>query len=368
MITLRPLPPAARDHPDALLHVYYAGLLAAWGRSARATGALISRVLAGKDAHGIEPGEWRLIRGRIAPAHYVSMRARKGIHRLLNPAALPLGASILKDKRRFHGFAAAHDLTTPECCFDASAAATWLGNQQRILIKPNFSSKGKGIALFARKDAGWQSDGGTSFDPGAMAAHLRSALQRGAIAQSAIATLPALAPISPGALPTLRIVTIMDDAGHPQALSWVLRLGGGAAPVDNFNRGGIAVALDAEGHLGAKVRSAAGGLLDITAHPVGGASFPDRLPGALMASAGDLARAAHRALGPGHAVVGWDIGLGDAGPVLIEGNWNPGTDVMQLLDRHPLSAQPAGGLYIAALARVPEARWATAAPVQWDGR
>lgn len=372
MLTLRPLPPSAQDHPDPVLNFYYGRLLSHWTFAQRGTATLIGHGLAGFQGpaaclrQGIEAKEWRLVEGRVDPAHYVSMRTRKGVHRLLNPAALPLRRSTLKDKRRFHAFTSDHALPAPDTCLDENALGPWLADQQRIVAKPNFSAKGKGVRLFERRASAWHDDAGGELDEAAMVALLRGVLTEGGIVQAALTTLPDLADVSPGALPTLRVVTFMDGQGAIEIASRVLRVGGGDAPVDNFNRGGIAASIESCGAIGARLRACQAGLADVARHPHNDAPFADSLPGGLLAEADTLAAAAHRALDTGHAIVGWDIGLTDQGPVLIEGNWNPGTDVMQLLTGRALSQQRAGALYLAALERVPDSAWRAAAPIQLD--
>lgn len=77
-----------------------------------------------------------------------------------------------------------------------------------------------------------------------------------------------------------------------------------------------------------------------------------------------LARAAHRCFAPDFAIIGWDIGLSDQGPVLIEGNWNPGYNVLQLVHGVGIGELRIGALYRHHLARAPAAAWAAAGPVQ----
>lgn len=53
--------------------------------------------------------------------------------------------------------------------------------------------------------------------------------------------------------------------------------------------------------------------------PIMGTTVPD------LDAAVALACIAHQLFAQGFTVIGWDIGLTAEGPVLIEGNWNPGT-------------------------------------------
>lgn len=124
----------------------------------------------------------------------------------------------------------------------------------------------------------------------------------------------------------------------------------------------------ANGAAGASFRLCAdGGIGEVCRHPQTGARLDGGLTPDLLAQCEAVAVAGHQALGAGYATIGWDVGLSDAGPVLIEGNWNPGTDIMQLLSGEPLSSGRTGALYGLALATVPPEAWAAAKPVQWDG-
>ena len=65
-----------------------------------------------------------------------------------------------------------------------------------------------------------------------------------------------------------------------------------------------------------------------------------------------------------HALIGWDIGLSADGPVLIEGNWNPGYNVLQLVSGRGIGGMRLGELYRYHLEQAPEAAWRAATPVQ----
>ena len=67
-----------------------------------------------------------MIRGRVPFEHYVSMRVRRGINRLVNPSAVPLKSSILKDKARFVIKLADAGLDRPPEC-DRRELARWIG-------------------------------------------------------------------------------------------------------------------------------------------------------------------------------------------------------------------------------------------------
>lgn len=309
------------------------------------------------------------MRGIVPASGFASMQMRKGLHALLNPAALPIRRGLLKDKPRFIRAAQAAGLPVPDTLAAHELAALWLARHADVILKPNFSSHGRGIARWSRDAGGWRGADDRHLDVPAFQALAARLATRGGIVQAALATDPALADLSPDALPTLRLMTLRDEAGTPQVAFRALRLGGGGAPVDNFALGGLALLLDADGRADqAWGRSPDGRPAPLTRHPKTGARLDAGLPAPLVAAADALATRAHAALGEGYAVIAWDVGLTASGPVLVEGNWNPGTNILQLLSGRPLSDGRLGELYRLALSRVPQAAWADARPLERDGR
>ena len=179
-------------------------------------------------------------------------------------------------------------------------------------------------------------------------------------------TAPRLSDISPGALPTLRVHTFRLG-GTLAAHGLVLRIGGGSGPVDNFSRGGLAAAV-VDGAAGDVIGKAGGRILCVGRHPATGVSLEHIALGDLADAAVRLGIAAHAAIGAGYGLIGWDIGLADCGPVLIEGNWNPGHQLTQFTNACGLSALAVGRAYLQALEALPASAWADAAPLQWDGQ
>ncbi|WP_375404184.1 sugar-transfer associated ATP-grasp domain-containing protein [uncultured Sphingomonas sp.] len=356
MLTLRALPPADTDPANALIQLYRGMLRARWGWPERGFAALLARCGFGV---GWSNAELSFLTPAVRDAG-LSMAERKGLHRVLNSAAFPLRDNPLKNKLLFARHAALHRLPVP-ATFDADAGSIdeLLARCAAVIVKRNYSSKGQGIAAFARGPDGWRPDD---------AAALARASRRGAVIQERLAPHPMLADLSPGALPTMRVMTCLDEAGEPEECGVVLRLSaGGPRPVDNFNAGNLAVAVDGSGRCGRALHRRGDAAAVVGVHPTTGAAFAGRLvPGLDEATA--LALQAHRTLGDGWTVVGWDVGLAMGGPVLIEGNWNPGTVIPQLIGEAGVDRTRLGELYRHHLCRAPPARWATARAVHWDRR
>ncbi|SCW47807.1 Sugar-transfer associated ATP-grasp [Sphingobium faniae] len=361
MLTLRAIP--SRDD-NSLLAAYHDGLRRHWPASVRA----LSRLLAGAGRGGWTGSERRLLSDDVRQAG-LSMRDRKGLHRLLNPAAFPLTANPLKNKQLFTRVA--HDACLPVASAwdpDSEDPGRWLAGQTGIIAKPSFRSKGQGVERFQRLEDGWRGAEGRLSDT-ALLDHLKALWRAGGVIQRDLPTHQGLADLSPGALPTLRVVTCLDEAGVPEACGLALRLSaGGPRPVDNFNAGNLVLAVDdGQRCLTAWAKGAEGAPTPHERHPktgapITGAAVPD------LDAAVALARIAHQPFVRGFTVIGWDIGLTAEGPVVIEGNWNPGTDILQLVLGRGLADTRLGDLYRYHLHKLPADCWRSARVLEWDRR
>ncbi|MBQ8895079.1 MAG: hypothetical protein IJ043_11815 [Clostridia bacterium] len=136
----------------------------------------------------------------------------------------------------------------------------------------------------------------------------------------------------PGAIDTVRMVTMTDEKGKPHLVYAAMRLGSGGAVVDNFNSGGMVIPVDPEkGTLTGVAVNKAGETFE--AHPDTGVKFHGyQLP--CWEECRSLAfRAAVRI--PTIRFVGWDLAITPKGPVLVEGNHFPGHDIYQLVPQNP---------------------------------
>lgn len=339
-----------KEHPEnRLLALYHEGLRRHWGRGNIALATALGLVGLGT---GWSRAERRFLSDEIR-ASGMSMADRRGVHRLINPAGYPLAGNVLRNKRLFADHVRAHGLASPDTFNpSAGALADWLQGQQEIVAKRGYSSKGKGVVAFDQAD-GWR------------IRQIEDVLAKHGVVQERLKPHAALEGLSPGALPTLRVVTCLDEGGAPEAAAVVLRLGGGGPrPVDNFNAGGLAVRVDADGRCAIAYRASGSSTEELRVHPANGETIVAReVPD--FAEAIGLARRAHATLPRGYTVVGWDIGLSDRGPLLIEGNWNHGTDIVQLVGGKGLDRMRLGELYRFHLRRLPPEAWRSARPVEW---
>ncbi|MEM7270805.1 MAG: sugar-transfer associated ATP-grasp domain-containing protein [Pseudomonadota bacterium] len=154
-------------------------------------------------------------------------------------------------------------------------------------------------------------------------------LPRDTIAQERLRPHPGMAALTGEALITARIITIFNEADEPEIVSTALRLPNDPdAIVDN---GALIAPIDAEtGTIGAARLLWAGGDISrrwshhpMTGAAVRGAKLPD------WEAAKSLAVHAHASAFGDYTVIGWDIGLTDQGPLLIEGNGKPSVTITQ---------------------------------------
>ncbi|HYD08322.1 MAG TPA: sugar-transfer associated ATP-grasp domain-containing protein [Reyranella sp.] len=163
--------------------------------------------------------------------------------------------------------------------------------------------------------------------------------------QARLVNHPEIVDLTPGALSTVRLLTILNEQGEPEAVNAAFRMAiSRSSAVDNFHAGGIAAAVDMEtGTLGAATGLGLGG--DFRwheTHPLtGGRIRGRRLPHWPEAVA--LAVAAHRLVAP-RVMVGWDIGFLPEGPCLIEGNTGPDADIHQRTELQPIGNARYGAL------------------------
>ena len=238
----------------------------------------------------------------------------------------------LLDKSRFQARCEALGVAVPRLAARIKdGRIEWLDRSpQRLLAKPVRGSGGVGILAFPRADLCENT--------------IPKALLRGEfLVQERLAPHPELEPLTFDVLATARIVTLLDEDGSPEIVFAGLRFAGRKdAVVDNGHQGGFGAPIDtARGLLGRGMVVAGPGEFDV--HPASGARITGvRLPDWPATAA--LAIKAHKALANQQVIVGWDIGLSDGGPVLIEANQRPAVRLTQRLSRQGIGAMRYGEL------------------------
>jgi hypothetical protein len=198
-----------------------------------------------------------------------------------------------------------------------------------LFVKPLVGCGGKGAERWDRVAPRRWSNGTLEFGDAALIDHLR-AKRSPLIVQKRVRPHPALEPLTSGATPTVRALTIIDEQGRAELVAAVFRMSFGAnRTVDNIHAGGLACAVSlADGTLGRASDLGMDSRLGwVSEHPTTGARIEGaRLP--CWDEVGPLAVAAH-ALFSDRLVIGWDIAITEDGPILIEGNRGPDMDLMQ---------------------------------------
>lgn len=170
---------------------------------------------------------------------------------------------------------------------------------------------------------------GKSFDVTAFAQEMHDDYAKGFLLQTAVTQHKDMTAIAGNALGSLRIVTVNDGSG-PKVLYAVWKMPGPDAMSDNFWQAGSMLAhIDvATGELMTCRRGTGPDMEEIVAHPVSGKSIVGfTIPN--WEAAKELAVKGH-AMMPEMGVFGWDIGMAQDGPLVIEANVNPYHPIYQL--------------------------------------
>jgi len=264
---------------------------------------------------------------------YVRRFEDAAINKRINPLGWTAGCA-LADKRRFAERCRAAGLPCPETVatvIDGTIAVLADPADRPLVVKPTHGEGGDGLRLL-----------GPIADAQALAARLRDVAQD-CLVQPLVVVHPALADIALGALPTVRIVTMLDEAGMPELVSATFRCAADpCARVDNMKAGGLIVPVTLEdGRLG---RACFGyGGVDHDIHPASGAQIAGRaLPD--WAGAAALVTRAHAGVFADYVLIGWDVAFTADGPILIEGNGKPGVLMPQRAARRGLGEGRYGAL------------------------
>lgn len=249
----------------------------------------------------------------------------------LNKRINPLGWTpqcALADKARF--YARCRDAGLPHPATIAIVADGQLvsaGDPQgrELVAKPTDGEGGDGVVML-----------GACADLADLAARIAALPSRGVLViQPRVATHPQLADLALNALPTVRVVTLLDETGRPEVVSATFRFASvPEADVDNMKAGGLIAGVDlATGALGVACKGYGGA--DHAAHPATGAPIEGRaLPD--WADVRALAVRAHAEAFADYVLIGWDIAMTPDGPTLIEGNGKPGVLMPQRAARRGL--------------------------------
>jgi len=261
----------------------------------------------------------------------------------LNRELGPRDAADLSDKRRFHDRAAQAGLPVIPVLaeFDRgtiSVKASPSDHPSADLFS-KFAARwyGEGACAWRRcADGSYADDQGAHLTLDELYAKLSAlSLEYPLILQPRVTNHPELRALSGNGLSTVRAVTVRDTRGRIELTLACFRMPVGALLADNFAAGGLAAPITLhDGRLGLAVFKSRSGVFD--AHPESGAAILGRrLPH--WSEVKELAVAAHAEFKTLPSI-GWDIAISEDGPVIVEGNSEWGTNVVQMSHQLPLDA------------------------------
>ncbi len=152
---------------------------------------------------------------------------------------------------------------------------------------------------------------------------------RGYVFQSVVVQHSDLSAVAGTALGTIRVVTLASDDG-PNVLYALWKIPAPDAMSDNFwQKGSMLAELNVETGNIVQVRRGSGMSVEqMTTHPSSDVAF-DQVQIPLWDEVMALAKKAH-SLSPENGILGWDIGVTQDGPVIIECNTNPFHSLYQI--------------------------------------
>jgi hypothetical protein len=261
----------------------------------------------------------------------------------------------LDDKELF--FKEGHDRGLPVvpiiASFDAEASPHWYRTDSLpacdLILKPAHELCGRGVERWrwVPASSSWR-NGDRTVDAAAFLGHCRDAGRiKKQVLQARVENHSALAPLAPGGLATLRVVTFKRPSGQSGVIMSGLRMPTAGQCVDNFAAGGIGAAVDRRGMLREGVaKDPSRGTFK--RHPDSGAMIEGtQVPHYDEAIA--LALRAHAAFS-WVPTVGWDIVITPDGPYLLEANPDWCYELAQIVPDMPLGATPYAEVFLEHLA------------------
>ena len=215
-----------------------------------------------------------------------------------------------------------------------------------IFIKPAKGKGGRGCEKWLHRDGGYEGPAGKRLTEEALRMHIVAlVVRRGRyLIQECLQNHPELMRFG-GGLTSLRITTCKTESGSFEVTNAVLKMSLAAgSSVDNFHQGGAVCRVDvATGEIGpAWDNWIKHPCVQHQQHPVTGTAIAGtRLP-CWPETVAMLQRAA--SLFPDRIMIGFDVAITDRCPVIIEGNVQQGSDMVQRTHDLPVGLQRLGQL------------------------
>lgn len=235
--------------------------------------------------------------------------------RVLGDAGVPQARLLLSGDDRY--------------CIDAMGTPVPVGalegvlkDGQQLVVKPSrYSSGGDGVLVLRYRHGALRDD-----DQRAVSLNEYGTVWGSWLAEEFVQQHESLAVLNHHSLNTFRVITTWHPTRGAQVEYCILKLGASAGLVDNAHDGGLYIRVDKE----------TGALSDVAFdesftrhrhHPLTGMVFASHRIGVIR----DVVALAERAAGlfPQTTLIGWDIAVGEDGPLIIEGNSSPGLTNVQ---------------------------------------
>lgn len=264
---------------------------------------------------------------RRAPTFLQRCETKRGIYGLLRDTA----STPMADKNEFAARCAAAGVrcVASELLIDGNALDCAPLPECDLFVKPLTGCGGRGAERWDLVGPRSWSNAELTLDDRQLRQRLRSK-RHPLLVQRRIYPHAALEPLTSGALPTVRALTVLDERGQPELVAASFRMSMGEnRTVDNIHAGGLAcrISLD-DGQLGPASDLGSDARLGWHRHHP---TTHARIEGTVLPywrEVTALAVRAHRAF-PGRIMIGWDIAITQDGPLIIEGNRGPDMDLMQ---------------------------------------
>ncbi|WP_189261318.1 sugar-transfer associated ATP-grasp domain-containing protein [Streptomyces fuscichromogenes] len=268
-------------------------------------------------------------RRELNALHGVVPRARRTEYRDWNNCAV--AAALLDDKAECNRRLGDVGIDVPHQIPLGPASRVWRGTEEVVGGSPEFShpTVPHGTRWMLKDRFGLQGESVWAArsrpEPDAARPVLMELVRSGRlVAEELLRPEGWFADCGDTALPTLRVVT-SRLGGHTEAVGMVLFRGAPGTVAANRRQGGLAHLVHEDGSCGAG--------LDAQGVDRGPCGYV--LPPAQAAAVRHMCTRAHD-LFPCVGSVGWDVGLSDRGPVVLEGNPNWGMNVPQLMPGRPM--------------------------------
>ncbi|WP_119304632.1 sugar-transfer associated ATP-grasp domain-containing protein [Dongia deserti] len=260
----------------------------------------------------------------------------------------------LKDKQRFFHRCEKAGVASPIIYQVATADGTFAPERHTgeglpphdLFLKPAKGKGGRGCEKWVYRDGSYEGPAGQRLTETALRAHILTLVARRGryLMQECLRNHPDLLRFG-GGLTSLRITTCKTETGGFEVTNAVLKMSLAAgSSVDNFHQGGAVCRVDvATGEIGpAWDNWIKRPCVLHHQHPVTGAAIVGtRLP-CWPETVAMVATAAR--LFPDRIMIGFDVAITDRGPVIIEGNVQQGSDMVQRTHDLPVGLQRLGEL------------------------